>query len=350
VSIDACVRAHAGALALEVDLHVDDEIVAVLGPNGAGKTTLLRVLAGLVALDAGTLTVDGRVLDDPGRGVFVGPERRPIGMVFQDYLLFPFLSARENVAFGLRSRGVPRADARRRADEWLTRLGLDGRADARPSELSGGQAQRVALARALISEPRVLLLDEPLAALDAGARIEIRRELREQLAAAPGARIIVTHDPVDAATLADRVVILEAGGIVQQGRMDDIALHPRSGYVADLVGLNLYHGVAADGTVTLADGAQVVVADHDITGDVYLAIHPRAVALQLDRPHGSVRNQWPGRITTIDRLGDRVRVAIDGALTVVAEITREATQDLALEPGTPVIAAVKASEIQVYSA
>ncbi len=344
------VRVTVGSLDLAVDLSVDDEVVAVLGPNGAGKTTLLRVIAGLAPIDAGLVQIDGRAVDEGPSGRFVGPDRRPIGMVFQDYVLFPFLDARENVAFGLRSRGVARAEARRRADEWLARVGLAGLGGSRPAELSGGQAQRVALARALAAEPRVLLLDEPLAALDAGARVEIRRELREHLAQVPGARVVVTHDPVDAATLADRVVVLERGTIVQQGTMDDIALHPRSDYVADLVGLNLYRGAAAAGVVTLASGERIVVADHAPRGDVHVAIHPRAVAILVDVPHGSVRNHWRGRVSSLDRLGDRVRVRVGGPIPIVAEITAAASRDLALEPGREVVVAVKASEVAVYPA
>jgi molybdate transport system ATP-binding protein len=350
MTLEAEIRVRVGHLDLAVDLTVGEEIVAILGPNGAGKTSLLRALAGLLPIDAGRIAVDGQVLDDPAAGVFVPPERRPIGMVFQDYLLFPFLSARENVAFGLRTRKVPKAEARRRADELLARFGLADRALARPSQLSGGQAQRVALARAVVAEPRVLLLDEPLAALDAGARVEIRRRLLDHLARAPGARLLVTHDPVDAAAISDRVVILEAGRAVQAGAMDDIARHPRSTYVADLVGLNLYRGVAHDGVVTLAGGGEIVAAEHTVTGEVSVVVHPRAVVLHLDEPHGSARNCWLGRVAVIDRLGDRVRVGIEGPVPLVAEITPDAVRELGLVPGRQVFAAVKAAEVQVAPA
>ncbi len=350
MSLDARLRARLGSLDLALDLTVGDEVVAVLGPNGAGKTTLLRALAGLLPIDEGRITLDGTVLDDPAADVFVPPASRCIGVVFQDYLLFPFLSARDNVAFGLRSRGTTKVDARRRADAWLARLGLSDRTDARPSELSGGQAQRVALARAVVFEPRLLLLDEPLAALDAGARIEIRRELRAQLAEVPGARVIVTHDPVDAAALADRVVILEQGVVTQQGSLDEVTLHPRSAYVADLVGLNLYRGIARDGVVHLHGGGEIVVADRAITGEVHVAFPPRAVAVHLQAPGGSVRNHWAGVVSSVDRLGDRVRIGIDGPIRTVAEVTPIAAGELALAPGRAVVAAVKAAETQVYGA
>jgi molybdate transport system ATP-binding protein len=350
MSLDLAFREQVGLLDLEVELTVGDEIVAILGPNGAGKTSLLHTIAGLRRVDTGRIALDGTVLDDPDARVFVPTQLRSVGVVFQDYLLFPFLSARENVAFPLRSRGVRRRDARARADEWLARVGLADRLDAKPHELSGGQAQRVALARAMAAEPRVLLLDEPLAALDAQARAEIRRELRDRLRSAVGARLVVTHDPVDASVLADRVVILEHGRIVQQGPMQEIALHPRSTYVADLVGLNLYRGTARHGLVEIEGGGVIVVADHDVHGDVYVSVHPRGVALHLDDPHGSARNHWRGTVVDVDALGDRVRVRIEGTVPIIAEVTSAAAAELALAPGHSVVAAVKATEVSVYAA
>src|SRR5262245_50582340 len=210
MSLQARVQLTLGDLDLDVDIAVaTGELVVLLGPNGAGKTTLLRALAGLVALDSGRVVLDEVVLEDPEQHVRVPTERRPIGFVFQDYLLFPHLSALENVAFGLRARGVPRAEARRRAATWLKRVGLSHHARSRPAALSGGQAQRVALARALVADPRLLLLDEPLAALDIASRGEVRRDLRRHLASFDGTRLLVTHDPLEAMTMADRLVVLE---------------------------------------------------------------------------------------------------------------------------------------------
>ena len=349
--LEASVRVQRGALTLAVDFAAGpDQVVVVLGPNGAGKTTLLRVLAGLLAVDGGRVVLDGEVLDDPATGSFVPAERRAIGMLFQDYLLFPFLSARDNVAFGLRSQGIRKANARRRAEEWLARVGLADRAGAKPHELSGGQAQRVALARALVSEPRLLLLDEPLAALDAGARAEIRRELRRHLDAARGTRVLVTHDPVDAAVLGHRLVVLEEGRIVQEGSHRDVSAHPRSRYVADLVGVNLYRGQARRGVVRLADGGELRVASSEATGEVFATVHPRAVAIHLAPPEGSPRNRWQGRVTDVDTLGDRVRVRIDGPVSVIAEVTPTAAGELGLGPGREVWAAVKATDVVVYPA
>jgi molybdate transport system ATP-binding protein len=348
VTLDAAVRLQLGTLDLDVELTAaDGETVAVLGPNGAGKSTLLRALAGLVPLTDGHVTIDGVVVDDPTSGRYVVPEQRSVGVVFQNYLLFPHLSVLENVAFGLRSRGVGRADARRQAREWLARMDLTAYEGAKPQSLSGGQQQRVALARALVTEPRLLLLDEPLAALDAGTRIELRRELRAELGRFVGARVIVTHELLDAVALADRLVVLEDGRVAQEGPVADVAAQPRSRYVADLVGINLLRGTGRDHAVELENGAAVVTADA-VTGEVYVAIHPHSVTLHLHDPEGSARNVWPGRISGSDLLGDRVRIHVDGAVPLVAEVTAAAVGQLGLRDGVDVWSSVKATDLQIY--
>jgi molybdate transport system ATP-binding protein len=345
----AAVSVKAGDFHLDVDLAVaPGETVAVVGPNGAGKSTLLRALAGLLALDGGRVTLDGTTLDDPSADVFVPAEARPIGVVFQDHLLFPHLTAIENVAFGLRSRGVPRAEARRIASAWLERVGLADRGGDRPRQLSGGQAQRVALARALATDPTLLLLDEPLSALDATTRVDTRRDLRRHLHDHPGVRVVVTHDPLDAAALADRIAVLEGGRIVQEGTLGDLTARPRSSYVADLVGVNLLAGRATDGRVEVGDAVLQVAGRID--GDVLLAIPPRAVTLSLHRPEGSARNVWAGTVEAVERAGDRARVRVVGPVTVVAEVTAGAVEQLALAGGSPVWVAVKATEIDASPA
>lgn len=325
------------------------ETVVLMGPNGAGKTTCLRALAGLVPLGSGTVTLGGRVLDDAAQGVHVLPEARGIGFVFQDYLLFEHLSAQENVAFGLRARGIAKGAARAKAAEWLERFGLAGLANARPRALSGGQAQRVALARALVTEPALLLLDEPMAALDAPLRIAMRRELRARLSAFEGVRVVVTHDAVEALTLADRLIVLEAGVVVQQGTVAEVCERPRSRYVAELVGLNLFRGVAQGGRIELAQGGVLVVASA-AQGQVFATVHPRAVALFRARPDGTPRNVWECRVDGIEALGDRVRVQLSGVVPIVAEVTPAAVADLRLGEGGSVFAAVKATEIAVWEA
>jgi molybdate transport system ATP-binding protein len=349
VSLEADVRLRLGSLDLQVQLSVADQVVAVLGPNGAGKTTLLRALAGLLPLDAGRVSLDAVVLEDAERGIRLPPERRPIGVVFQDYLLFPHLSVAENVAFGLRARGAGRDAARRVAAGWLERLGLAAYAQGRPSALSGGQRQRAALARALATEPRLLLLDEPMAALDASTRAEVRRDLKQHLAAFAGIRLLVTHDPLEAIALADVLMVLEGGRIVQVGSAADVTQHPRSRYVADLAGVNLFRGTASGGQVALAGGSSLAAADAG-EGDVFAVIHPRTVALHRRRPEGTPRNVWAGRADGLDLLGDRVRVQVGGAIPIVAEVTPAAVAELRLDEGGEVWVAVKATEISVYPA
>jgi molybdate transport system ATP-binding protein len=348
VSLEARIRRQLGLLQLDVDLTTKSgETVAVLGPNGSGKTTLFRCLSGLLPVDDGRIELDGQTLDDAGSDVFVPPERRPVAVVFQDYLLFPNLTALENVAFGLRSRGVAKAEARARAGAWLERVGLTDHAEHRPRALSGGQAQRVALARALATEPRLLLLDEPLAALDAATRMVLRRDLRRHLTTFDGVRLIVTHDPVDAYALADRVAILEAGHVVQTGTLAEISAQPRSRYIANLVGVNLLAGTSRDTTLTTTGGAEIATADR-VDGPAFAVIQPNAIALYLSRPEGSPRNVWRTTVADIDPQADRVRVRLDGAVPLVAEITAGALDDLGLRPGDEIWAAVKATEVAAY--
>jgi molybdate transport system ATP-binding protein len=348
MSLDAHVVRHLGTLALDVALTADPgETVAVLGPNGAGKSTLLRCLAGLLAIDGGRIVLDGRVLDEPARDTFVPAERRPVGVVFQDYLLFAHLDARDNVAFGLRARGGSRARARQRADALLAQVGLAGAERARPDALSGGQQQRVALARALAGDPRLLLLDEPLAALDVSTRAEVRRELRTHLRGFDGIRVIVTHDPLDAYALADRVVILEEGRVSQTGTVQEVTARPRSRYVADLVGTNLLRGTSHGTTFTATSGASVVTA-HAVDGDAFVVIPPTAVALYRVPPDGSPRNVWGGTVADIDGQPDRVRIRLDGPMPVVAEVTAGANDSMGLRPGDPIWAVVKATEVRAY--
>jgi molybdate transport system ATP-binding protein len=347
--LDADIDARVGDFHLRLTLAVPaGETVAVVGPNGAGKTTLLRALAGLLPIDHGRIEVAGVALDEGRAGAFLPPEERSIGVVFQDHLLFPHLSVLDNVAFGLRCRHTPTAAAHEQARAWLRRVGLEGSAAAKPAQLSGGQAQRVALARALATDPTMLLLDEPLSALDATTRVETRRDLRRHLRDHPGVRIVITHDPLDAAALADRIVVIEGGRLVQQGTLAELTAHPRSRYVADLVGVNLLTGRARAGRVDL-DGLEMVVADR-VDGDVLLAVAPRAVTLSRSRPEGTARNVWPGVIDGVDHAGDRARVRVRGPVTIVAEVTDAAAADLQLTDGTEVWVAVKATEIDVSAA
>jgi molybdate transport system ATP-binding protein len=350
VSLSADVSLSLGMLHLDVDLEVDEKaVVAVVGPNGAGKTTLLRALAGLVALDRGRVVIDGIVVEDPAGRVRLAPELRRVGVVFQEPRLFANLTALENVAFGLRATGTPRGEARAKAWSWLERVGLHEMAGSRPRELSGGQAQRVALARALATEPAVLLLDEPLAAVDASARAELRQALRNELRRYPGARLIVTHDPIEAAALADRLVVLEDGHITQQGPLVEVTARPRSPWVATMVGLNLFRGEAHSTSVRLANGAVVTTAAA-IVGPAFVAFRPNAVTLHRQPPEGSARNVWSGQARELYPAGDRARIQVAGAVPLIAEVTAGAVAELDLVDGGPVWASVKATDIDVYPA
>ena len=346
----ANVRLRLGSLDLAIDLEAKaGEVVAILGPNGAGKTTLLRCLAGLQPIDEGRISLGDVILDEPATDTFVAAEHRPVSVVFQDYLLFAHLSALDNVAFGLRARGVHRNKARGQAGEWLERLGLTDHAQHRPATLSGGQQQRVALARALATNPKLLLLDEPLAALDAATRTTVRRDLRDHLARFDGVRILITHDPLDAYALADRVVIVESGAVTQAGTLARIAAHPRSRYVAQLVGTNLLAGTIVGTTFTTAQGATLVV-DGEVDGAAYAAIAPSAIALYRTPPDGSPRNVWSTTIADIDRAFDRVRVSLGDPLPLTAELTTAGLAALDRHPGDAIWASVKATEINTYLA
>jgi molybdate transport system ATP-binding protein len=347
VSLQAQVVVQRGSLALDVEFGVaDGEVLAVLGPNGAGKSTLLRVLAGLLRPDAGSVVVGDVTWDSADR--HLPAHQRSLGMVFQDHLLFPHLSVTDNVAFGLRSRGATRAAARAAAGPWLDRVGLAGLGGRRPGELSGGQAQRAAVARALVGDPRVLLLDEPLSALDARTRLTVRAELHRHLADYAGSTVLVTHDPIDAMALADRVVVVEDGRVVQAGTPAEVARRPRTDYVARLVGLVLLPGTGAGQQVAL-DGGGVVAVAEEAAGPVFVAVRPESVALYLQRPAGSPRNVWPLRLVAATPHGSVVRCDLAGEVPLTADVTATSFAELGLAPGADVWASVKASEVAVYT-
>jgi len=343
VTLHARIAVRREGFALDVDLEVAaGHTVAVLGPNGAGKTTLLRALAGLVPVE-GRVELDGDVLDDSAAGIHLPTERRRVGLVFQDHVLFPHMTVLQNVAFGL-----PR-DTGRAARDWLDRVGLGEKANAWPRELSGGQAQRVALVRTLATRPRLLLLDEPLSALDVTVRAEVRRELSRQLRDFPGVRIVVTHDPLEAIALADRLIVLENGRVTQDGTPADVTARPRSSFVADLAGVNLLRGRGRGDHVELEGGASIAAPEAG-DGDVFAVIHPRAVALYLGKPEGTPRNVWRATAEDLDMRGERVRVRLAGPVPLVAEVTPSAVRELGLDRGAHVWASVKATEIAVYRA
>ncbi len=381
------VSARVAERGLDVDFSVaPGEVVAVLGPNGAGKSTVLEVVAGLVAPDGGHVRLAGKALTDVASGVAVPPHRREISLLAQDPLLFPHLTAAANVAFGPRSRGG-RAWSAAVARRWLGAVDAAALAERRPGELSGGQAQRVALARALAVEPRVLLLDEPMAALDVTAapamRTLLRRVLRQPRDSHAPSTILVTHDIVDALTLADRVVVLEAGRIVEQGPVAAVLSRPRSAFAARIAGVNLMIGTAIgtaepvpfpDPAAGDADvgrdrdaddphplravrcGADVVhgrCGDHWRPGVEAAAVFsPSAVAVHREPPTGSPRNVFRVRVAELTDRGGIIRVQAgeraDGDPGPAADLTPAAAAELRLAPDLEVYFAVKATEVQVY--
>ncbi|MGA5730448.1 ABC transporter ATP-binding protein [Streptomyces seoulensis] len=343
--LDARLVVDRGTFRLDVSLRAaPGDVVALLGPNGAGKTTALRALAGLVPLSEGHLRLDGTALER------IPPEKRLVGVVFQDYLLFPHLTALDNVAFGPRCHGTGKAEARAQAATWLERMGLADHAGAKPRRLSGGQAQRVALARALATRPRLLLLDEPLAALDARTRLEVRSQLRRHLTEFEAVAVLVTHDPLDAMVLADRLVVVEHGQVVQEGTPTEIARHPRTDYIAQLVGLNLYRG-EADGHAVRLEGGPSITTTEDLSGPVFVAFPPVAVTLFRDRPTGaSARNLWRCEVAGLETHGDQIRADLTGEIRLAADLTTAAAAELDLHTGAPVWATVKATQTHAYPA
>jgi molybdate transport system ATP-binding protein len=332
---------------LDVRLEAErGEVVALIGPNGAGKSTLVRALAGIEPLTEGHVVCDGETWE--GYGVRRREARgRQLGVVFQQGLLFPHLTALGNVAFGLRSRGAGRAAAEQEGRGWLDRLGVGDLAGRRPGELSGGQAQRVAVARALATRPRLLLLDEPLSALDVGGAMSLRVELARHLAEVDGVSLLVTHDALDAMTVATRVLVVDDGRVAQDGTPAEVARRPATPHVARLVGLNALRGVSSGTSVRLPDGATLVTSTA-VRGEVSASFSPTAVTLTVTEPHGSARNRWRGRVTSVSPHGAAVRVHLDAAGGLIADVTPASAADLGLVPGAEVWAAVKATEIAVH--
>lgn len=340
-------QARVGTIELDVALEVQDgDCLALAGPSGAGKTTILRLLAGLASPDRGRIECGGQLwLDDDG--TFLAPERRRCGLVFQHYALFPHLRAWQNVAYGLRD--TPRGERRARALELLERFGAQHIADARPSTLSGGERQRVALARALAAEPKLLLLDEPLAALDPRTAARAARELAAFLAEADVPTLLVTHDFAQAALLGNRVAVIDAGKIVQQGAAAELASAPASGFVADFTGANVLHGTARRGvdglTLVTLDGGGAVVSAEQADGPVAVSVYPWEVELEPPGTNhtGSARNHLEVTVTTVTVLGARVRVGLSAPQPLTAEITDASLDRLGLKPGAAVVATWKAA-------
>ncbi len=337
----------------ELDLSLSvaaGRTLAVLGPNGAGKSTALASIAGLLRPERGRITLDDRILfsSNDSSSAWVPPHSRGVALLAQEARLFPHLSVLDNVAFGPRSAGMPRDQARERAREWLAQVDAEAFADRRPSALSGGQAQRVAIARALATEPHLLLLDEPLSALDVESAPAIRQLLRRVLV--DRTTVLVTHDILDAVLLADDVAVVEAGRVVEQGPTSRVLTRPTSGFAARIAGLNLVRGTAHGTTVSTAAGLRVEgLAEDDLAeGQAAVAVFsPNAVGVYRDAPAGSPRNVIRGTVTELEPHGHQVRVH---TAYLSADITPAALAELDLGPGAEVVFTIKASEVAVYPA
>jgi molybdate transport system ATP-binding protein len=358
--LDARVLVRRPAFTLDVELTAaPGEVLAVLGPNGAGKSTLLAVLAGLLRPDGGHVRMGEETVTDVEAGIHVPPHRRGVGLLAQQALLFPHLTALGNVAFGPRAQGVPRRDAEVRARELLAAVDTLALADRRPAQMSGGQQQRVALARALAPGPELLLLDEPLAALDVDAAPAMRSLLRRIIRDRKQTALLVTHSALDALVLADQVVVLTGGNLVEQGPTREVLARPRSPFTARIAGLNLISGVACPDGLRTPDGLLVSgLHDRVDEGEPAVAVFPpSAVAVYATRPEGSPRNVLPVRLAAIEPRGDVVRLragTADGGPAWVdglaADVTPAAVADLAVEPGAQLWFVVKATEVGVHAA
>ncbi len=346
-----CLEVHARVPARDVDVELvvgDGQVLALLGQNGAGKSTVLDLIAGLVAAEPGSVRLGGRDL------ARLPAHRRPVALLAQDPLLFPHLSAAANVAFPARCAGVRRTAARHRATELLESVGVGSLAGRRPAALSGGQAQRVAIARALAAEPEVLLLDEPLAALDAAAAPAIRTVLRTVLRTRRRMAVLVTHDVVDVLALADEVAVLDHGRVVERGSVTDVLTRPRSSFAARLAGVNLVRGAASDDGLRCAAQAIVGGRHGELSpGEAAAAVFaPAAVAIHPVRSDGSPRNVFAVEVVELENRGGTIRVygAADGLPQLMADVTAAAVTGLGLHPGQRVWFAVKATEVSVYPA
>jgi molybdate transport system ATP-binding protein len=334
--------------ALELELEVGrGACLALAGPSGAGKSTVLRAIAGLHRPDRGRIALDGEAWLDTAAGTELPPERRSCGYLFQDYALFPHLSAWRNVAFGL--AGLVRSERRGRALEILAGLGMAKLADAPPAELSGGERQRVALARALARDPAVLLLDEPLAALDARTSATAARELAAVIARTRAPTVLVTHDFAEAALLADEVAVVDRGRIVQRGPPGELSARPASSFVADFAGAAVLFGDArprpGGSTVVELDGGGSVASTDVAEGPVGAAVYPWEITLEPGRvpAHGSALNRLQARVVSVTEVGNRARIGLLASQPLVAEVTGESVARLGLRPGVSVVATWKAT-------
>lgn len=337
------------------DLNIDVEVfltpgstLALLGPNGAGKSTIIRSITGLLPLEHGFVELNDRLLDCPDRSIFVPVFERQIGVLFQQDLLLEHLNVTDNVAFGLRSQGKGRREARKEAESWLDRLSISHLAGSNPTALSGGQSRRVAIARALAGSPQLIILDEPFAGLDATAKGKLVRVLREHLDQIAVPILLVVHDPYEAEALADWVAVVQDGSISQQGKPASLRRAPESKYVADLVGTNLIMGHAKLGVVAVSGASiSLAIVDRNVAGPVAVTVPPTGISLYREQPAGSPRNSWKANVSELHPVGHIVRVFLDEPIPICADVTRAAVEDLGIHPGQRLWVSLKATGMAV---
>jgi molybdate transport system ATP-binding protein len=377
--LDVSLDTHLNTFHLALDFCAEiGKTTVLLGESGAGKTTVLRFLAGLLHPQKGHILLNGCVYYDSERHIAVAPQKRPFGYVFQDYVLFPHLSVFENVAFGLHAQHLPRQVIRRRVGTVLEQVHLVGLEQHRPAQLSGGQQQRVAIARTLALQPQLLLLDEPLAALDVQTRREVRQQLRLIIAEAGITTIMVTHQYLEALLFGQQILVLDHGSMIQQGGLHDLRDAPRSAYVAELVGTNFFCGhlvgyeTHTTGIIQLPsesvdDGRIEIIAtlrERSMAGSVpgigdeaYVIVHPQSITLHHTPPEGSARNVFCGKIIHLLFPGGkeghvRVSIQLDNACSatpLIAEITQTSATRMELQEGQRVYATFKATEASAYT-
>jgi molybdenum ABC transporter ATP-binding protein len=328
--------------------------LVIIGPSGCGKTTTLNTVAGLTRPDDGHISLDGRALWDREARIDVPTEQRHVGYVFQDFALFPHMSAGANVAYGLRARRAPKDETSKRVEEALKLLGILQLKERKPGALSGGERQRVALARAIACDAKILLLDEPMGSLDAQTRNRVRGELQGLLQSLGRVAIMVTHDYIDALTFGDQICVMDRGRLLQNGERQEILRHPRSRFVAELTGVNFYQGTISssriDGLAEVWVGDTCVYAERgrQEMGDTLLAFFPSDVTVSRERPAGLSRNVFSSRVRAIVHMGDKVRLSLNGSLAMNAEVTATALEKLDLAEGDNIYASVSASLVRTY--